>query len=307
MAKNEEKQIDNLKDIVETKHKNDHSIFRLIGKEIWRDKIALISLIIFLGLVMFTFVAEALMDNDVATKVHITRLDRRPSEDHILGTDNGGRDMIDMMIIGAKNTFKVAFGVTGISMVIGLFVGIMAGFWGGHTDNALMRVTEFFMMVPTLMIIIVIVSILSRYSVLQFILIMSSLMWMGRARLIRTVTLQQRNLDYVHASKTLGTPNLMIMMREVFPNLTSVIMTNLTLSLAGAMGVETGLSFLGFGLPFNTPSLGRLITVAREPAALQNRWWQWLPPAVLIFIIMLCINYVGDAVSRAVDPKQRRA
>jgi len=113
-------------------------------------------------------------------------------------------------------------------------------------------------------------------------------------------------MDYVHASKTLGTPNIVIIFREVFPNVTSIIVMNMILSLAMNMGMETALTILGYGLPFGTPSLGRLISFAADPTVLTQRLWQWLPASLLIFILILCIYIVGSAVSRAVDPKQQR-
>jgi peptide/nickel transport system permease protein len=160
-------------------------------------------------------------------------------------------------------------------------------------------------MVPSTMIIIVLVSIIPKYTVPQFVLIMCVFAWTGKARLVRSLTLQQSNLDYVQASKTLGTPNLVIMLREVLPNMVSMIVVNMTLTLAGNMGLETGLTFLGFGLPFNTPSLGTLISYASVPATMATRPWQWLPAALLIFVMMLCINFVGQAINRAADAKQR--
>jgi peptide/nickel transport system permease protein len=126
------------------------------------------------------------------------------------------------------------------------------------------------------------------------------------AGMVRVMTFKQGALDYVAASKTLGTPNIMIMFREVLPNLVSIISSFLTIMLAGNMGLETGLTFLGFGLPPGTPSLGTLIANARNPATMQNRPWQWLPAALLVFILMLCINFVGQALNRAADAKKRK-
>ncbi|MCL2285453.1 MAG: ABC transporter permease subunit, partial [Firmicutes bacterium] len=145
-----------------------------------------------------------------------------------------------------------------------------------------------------------------NYGVVTFSLMMIGIFtWMSFAGLIRIKALQQGRLDYVAASKTLGTPNIVIIFREVLPNLVSIIVSQFTLSLAGNMGIETGLTFLGFGLPFGTPSLGRLVFYARTPANLTNRLWLWLPAALLIIIMMLCINFVGQALNRAADAKKR--
>jgi len=171
----------------------------------------------------------------------------------------------------------------------------------------MMRILEFLMVLPSLMFIIVFVTIVPNYNVFTFILIMSAFYWFGKARLIRSRALAERELDYINASKTLGTPSWKIMFFEMFPNLSSLVIVNMTLSLAGNIGLETGLTFLGFGLPAGTPSLGTLISFARNPDIVKNKWWSWLPAALLILVMMLCINYVGQAVKRASDARQRLA
>ena len=170
-----------------------------------------------------------------------------------------------------------------------------------------MRILDFLMVLPTLMIIIVFVVIVPKFNVWSFIGIMSILLWFGKARLIRSRALAERELDYVNASKTLGTPNWKIMLFEVFPNLSSLVIVNMTLTFAGNIGIETGLTFLGFGLPESTPSLGTLISYARNPDVMQNKWWVWLPASLLILVMMLCINYIGQAIKRASDARQRLA
>jgi len=127
--------------------------------------------------------------------------------------------------------------------------------------------------------------------------------WMTMMPLIRVMTLQQGRLDYVSASKTMGTPSFIIMIREVLPNLVSIITSGLTLVLASNMGLEVGLTFLGFGLPPGVPSLGQHLRNAITH--MTTRPWQWVPAAVLILVLMLCINFVGQAVNRAADARKR--
>lgn len=281
------------------------SSMRVIWDEIKNDKLALISLFLFIFIVVATFILAEVVDKDAAMRVVIGKQNRPPSAANILGTDPSGRDMFGQLVIGARNSFLIAFAVTIAGGILGILIGLIAGFYAGNVDNVVMRFIDFFMMLPSTMIIIVLVSIIPKYNVPQFVLIMICFAWMGKARLIRAKTLQQSGLDYVLASKTLGTPNFIIMFREVLPNLVSIIVVNMTLTLASNMGLETGLSFLGFGLPFNTPSLGTLISYASVPATMQSRPWQWLPAALLVFVMMLCINFVGQAINRAADAKQR--
>ncbi len=281
------------------------SFAKLIWKEVLHDKFALVSLLLFLLILITVFIGTLLIDPGTSTKVNLAQINKAPSGKFILGTDSAGRDMLGQLFLGARNSFLIAFGVTVFCGIIGIFVGLISGFYGGRVDNVIMRILDFLSMLPTLMIIIVIVSIIPKYNVATFILVMTAFGWTGKARLVRAKTLQQGSLDYVQASKTLGTNNFVIMFREVFPNIASIIIVNLTLNLAGNMGLETGLTFLGFGLPFSTPSLGTLISYAAVPENMQNRPWQWIPAALLIVVMMLCINFVGQAVKRAADAKQR--
>lgn len=170
-----------------------------------------------------------------------------------------------------------------------------------------MRIIDFLLVLPSLMFIIVFIVIVPDYSVFTFVLMMSAFAWFAKARLIRSKGLAERELDYINASKTLGTPSWKIMFFEMFPNLSSLVIVNMTLTLAGNIGLETGLTFLGFGLPASTPSLGTLIAFATNPDIVQNKWWVWLPAALLILVMMLCINYIGQAVKRASDARQRLA
>ncbi|MGQ0438412.1 ABC transporter permease, partial [Bacillus sp. B-TM1] len=144
------------------------------------------------------------------------------------------------------------------------------------------------------------------FNIFTFILIMSVFLWTGKARLIRSKVLTEKELDYVSASKTLGTPNWKIILFQVLPNLSSIIIVSVTLNLAGNIGIESGLTFLGFGLPESTPSLGTLVSYARNPDVLQEKWWIWLPASIMILTLMLCINFIGQALRRSADARQRK-
>jgi len=216
-----------------------------------------------------------------------------------------GRDMVTQLVVGARNSFTIAFIVTLVSSAMGITVGLFAGFYGGHFDNAVMRTIDFLIIVPTFMVTIVLITLLPS-SPFMLGLILTVFGWLGTARAMRMMTLRQGAMDYVRASKTLGTPNVKIIFRGVLPNITSFVVVSLTLSIANNIGVETGLTFLGFGMPFTTPSLGTLIAQAADPSTMRNRPWQWLPAALLILVVTLCINYIGQALNRAADVRRRR-
>jgi len=283
------------------------SFGQIVWKEILHDKVALVSFCLLIIIFVTVFIGATFFNPTEAVKVNLKLINKPPSSEYILGTDASGRDMITQLFLGARNSFLIAISVTSLCGMIGVLIGLTAGSSAGKVDNVVMRVIDFISMLPRLMIIIVLVSIIPKYNVFTFVMVMTLFGWVGDARLTRAKTLQQSRLDYVQASKTLGTSNLVIMFREVLPNIGSIIIVNLTLTLAANMGLETGLTFLGFGLPFNTPSLGTLISYAANPDNLQRRYWQWLPASILIVVMMLSIYFVGQAVKRAADAKQRVA
>ncbi|WP_258921780.1 ABC transporter permease [Heyndrickxia coagulans] len=280
--------------------------FSIIWRELIKDKMAVISMIV-LGLILVTVYGMSLILNEnEIVKVDLLSIYAPPSAEHWLGTDYGGRDILGQLIIGAKNSFTIGLAITLITGAIGLAVGLIAGYFGGVIDNIIMRIIDFILVLPFLMLIIVLVTIVPKYNVFSFILIMSAFLWVGKARLIRSKTLAERELDYVSASKTLGTPDWKIILFQVLPNLSSIIIVNLTINLASNIGIESSLTYLGFGLPESTPSLGTLVSYATNPDVLQHKWWIWLPASLLILVMMLCINFIGQALKRAADARQRQ-
>ncbi|MEK5239227.1 ABC transporter permease [Paenibacillus sp. FSL L8-0470] len=280
--------------------------WRILWKEIFRDKLALVSLI-FLGVVVCGVFGIALfLDQKQIVTVDLFALYEKPSAKFWLGTDYGGRDVFGQLIIGTRNSLSIGIMVTLMTGVIGILVGLISGYFGGFVDNIFMRFVDFFMILPMLMIVIAFVTAVPKYNTLSFSLIMTAFLWMGIARLIRSKTLQERELEYVQASRTLGSSHLKIMFKQVLPNLSSIIIVTMTLNLAANIGLESGLSFLGFGFPESTPSLGTLVSYARNPQTLQSRWWIWLPASLLILVLMLSINNVGQAIKRATDARQRK-
>lgn len=279
---------------------------RIIWREVVRDKVALISLIFLVLIILFVYGTSIILDKEEIVTVDLFSIHVPPNDQFILGTDHGGRDIFGQLIIGTRNSLSIGILVTLMTGIIGVLFGLISGYYGGTLDNILMRILDFFLILPFLMIVIVFVAIVPKYSIVGFSLIMTAFLWMGIARLIRSKALQEKELDYVQASKTLGSSNMKIMFSQVLPNLSSLIIVTMTLNLAANIGLESGLSFLGFGFPESTPSLGTLLSYATNPETLENRWWIWVPAAVLILVLMLSVNNVGQALKRATDARQRR-
>ncbi len=280
--------------------------WKIVIREIIKDKLAFVSLIFLILVILFVYGVALFLDQAEIVTVDLFAIHEPPSSEYWLGTDYGGRDIFGQLIIGTRNSLSVGILVTLLSGIIGITVGVISGYFGGTVDNIFMRIVDFFMILPFLMIVIVFVAIVPKYGILSFSLIMTAFLWMGIARLIRSKALQEQELDYVHASKTLGSSNFQIVFSQVLPNLSSLIIVTMTLNLAANIGLESGLSFLGFGFPESTPSLGTLVSYARNPQTLEHRWWIWLPASLLILVLMLSINNVGQALKRATDARQRR-
>lgn len=282
------------------------SSWSIIWRELVRDRMAFVSLL-FLGLVItLVYGISFVLDQEQIVSIDLFALKKPPSAEHWLGTDYGGRDVFGQLIIGTRNSLSIGIIVTMLTGLIGVLVGVVSGYFGGTIDNIFMRVVDFFMILPTLMIVIAFVTAVPKYGVVSFSLIMTAFLWMGIARLIRSKALQERELDYVQASRSVGSSHIKIMFSQVLPNLSSIIIVTMTLNLAANIGLESGLSFLGFGFPESTPSLGTLVSYAKDPQTLESKWWIWLPASLLILVLMLCINNVGQALKRAADARQRR-
>lgn len=295
-------------DVVTTSQKADKSpsSLKILWRELVRDRVALVSLI-FLGLIIvLVYGASMILDQDEIVKVDLFALYEPPSAQYWLGTDYGGRDVFGQLVIGTRNSLTIGILVTLMTGAIGILVGIVAGYFGGTIDNIIMRIVDFFSILPFLMMVIAFVTAVPKYNVVTFSLIMTAFLWMGITRLIRSKALQEGELEYIKASKTLGSSHFKILISQLLPNLSSIIIVTMTLNLAANIGLESGLSFLGFGFPESTPSLGTLVSYARNPQTLEYRWWIWLPASLLILVMMLSINNVGQALKRATDARQRR-
>lgn len=282
------------------------STWRTIKREFLKDKVALVSAIILAVLFLTVIIWSFFIPKTAVTNVNIIDQYLAPgTQGHILGTDEQGRDQLLMLVASAKNSLLIAFMITVIGQVVGIIVGLITGYFRGIVDTAIMRIIDFWIVLPFIMIIIVLVSIVPKYNEWTLIWIIGLFAWQGTTRLIRTKVLSESDRDYVRASKTSGSSNFMIMFREILPNLASIIIVDSTLTFAGNIGIETTLSFLGFGLPNGTPSLGTMVSAATDPTVLATKAYVWLPPVIFIIVICVGISFVGQVFRRAADARQR--
>lgn len=290
---------------MEKAKKNVPTLRNALKREFKKDQVAQFALILLALITIAIFIGSLFVPRASFTDVNIMDQYLAPMTDgHIFGTDNGGKDIFALLLVAARNSLTIAFFVTVLILAIGTIGGLVTGYFGGKFDLIFMRFIDFMTILPVMMIIIVLVTVVPNYNMWTLIVIMTLLGWFNTVRLIRARTLVETNRDYVRASKTSGTSNIKIIFREIFPNLSSLIIVEATLMFAGNIGLETSLSFLGFGLPASTPSLGTLINYATDPETMTARPWVWVPAAVVILLYTLLIMLIGQALRRVADQRQ---
>ena len=290
---------------MEKAKKNAPTLRNALKREFKKDQVAQFALILLALITIAIFIGALFVPRASFTDVNIMDQYLAPMTDgHIFGTDNGGKDIFALLLVAARNSLTIAFFVTVLILAIGTIGGLVTGYFGGKFDLIFMRFIDFMTILPVMMIIIVLVTVVPNYTMWTLIVIMTLLGWFNTVRLIRARTLVETNRDYVRASKTSGTSNIKIIFREIFPNLSSLIIVEATLMFAGNIGLETSLSFLGFGLPASTPSLGTLINYATDPETMTARPWVWVPAAVVILLYTLLIMLIGQALRRVADQRQ---
>ncbi|MGH8950386.1 MAG: ABC transporter permease [Acidimicrobiia bacterium] len=278
--------------------------WQLARRKFFQHRLAMTSLVIlvfiFLAALFAEFVAPYPFD---APNVPDRSLPPTLEGFHIFGTDKIGRDYFSRTLYGTRTSMYVAFIVAGVSTVLGIIVGGIAGYYGGKVDNILMRVTDLFLTLPFLAILLVLSSFLGAGNPIRVAFILAFLLWTSLARIVRGEFLSLREKEFVEAAKVLGASDNRIIFRHILPNIAGPIIVNATLIVATAILIEAALSFLGFGIQPPFPALGKLIADGQD--ALTTQWWLATFPGLTIILIALCINFIGDGLRDALDPKQR--
>ncbi len=223
-----------------------------------------------------------------------------PSGEHPFGTDDRGRDVLARMIYGARISLSIGFIAVGISAVIGIMLGGIAGYYGGTTDFIVSRLFEVMMTFPVFFLILTILAFRDP-SIYNIMIVIGATSWTGVARLIRGEFLKLRKFEYVEAAVALGGNDFRVMMKHMLPNALAPVLVDSTFGIAGAILVESGLSFLGFGVPPPDPSWGDVLSQSQR--YVDFAWWLVLFPGAAIFLTVTAFNLLGEGFRNSIDPK----
>ena len=227
-----------------------------------------------------------------------------PSREHLLGTDDLGRDIFTRLLYGGR--ISIAVGVISmlLQLLIGVTVGTLAGYFGGLVDKVVMRIVDIIMCFPFFVIAIALASVLGG-SITNLVLIIGMLMWPGIARIVRSQVLVIKETEFVMAAKALGLNAFEIIISHVLPNVVSSILVASTLSVASGILMEATLSFLNLGVNPPNPSWGNMLVAAQSMSVLKNQWWMWIPAGSAVVMMVLAVNFVGDGLRDALDAKSK--
>ena len=224
-----------------------------------------------------------------------------PSLKHLLGTDQIGRDVLSRLLYGTRVSLFVGFMATVISTELGVLLGLLAGYVGGALDMVLMRFTDMVMSFPYILLILV-ASVIFKPGLWSIILIFGFVDWPGVARLVRGSILSIKEQDYVKSSQIAGMPRSYILFSDILPNVMTNILVFATTVMATSILDEAALSFLGMGIQPPAASLGNMLNGAESVTVLTGMPWLWISPGLVIIILVVCVNFVGDALRDALDP-----
>jgi ABC-type dipeptide/oligopeptide/nickel transport system permease subunit len=262
------------------------------------NKLAVFSAVVIVLFILGAIFAPLLTPYDYA-QIDLSNRLAPPSAEHLLGTDEGGRDVLTRLLFGSRVSLIIGIVPTLLSMVVGALMGMAAGYYGGKVDSVIMRVADIVMSFPTMLLAMVVMYTLGDGTFNVF-LTMVLVGWAGVARVVRSETLKLKQSEYVEAARIIGVKRARIIMRHILPNCLPTILVLFTLEIPSSILTESSLSFLGMGIQPPSASWGLMVNIGRE--FLYHAPWLCFAPCVAIMIIVLAFNYLGDGLRDVLDP-----
>ncbi|NEW00744.1 ABC transporter permease [Bacillus megaterium] len=283
------------------------SPWAIARKKFVKNKLAMISLAFMIVITLLAIFAPLLTKADI-TRIDYMAMNAAPSSEHWFGTDTNGRDVFARTLYGGRTSLLIGVACTTLVILIGTFIGSIAGYYGGKVDQFLMRFTDFVLNFPLIVFVVVLNTILigKISGVWTLILVVSFLSWGSTARLVRSKILAEKENEYVLSAVSIGCSPFKIIFKHLLPNVFSTIVVQASLQMAILIVFESAISFIGFGVPADTPSWGNMLTEARESDVLQNKPWMWVPPGLAITFTILAINFIGEGLKDALNPRSLR-
>lgn len=277
------------------------SLLRQVVRKFFNNWLAVLGLLIVLFFVVVALLAPYIAPYDPA-QINLLNVNAPPSAEHWLGTDSIGRDVFSRLLYGSQVSLLVGFSVAAGTVILGSIIGAVAGYFGGWVDTVLMRFIDVMLSFPSLFLNILVLAIFGSHFI-YLILILVFTAWMGVARLVRGQFLQLREMQYVEAARAIGVPPYQIMFNHLLRNATGPIIVSATLTVGGAILSESALSFLGLGVQSPQTSWGQMLSNAQEFMLVNPMFAVY--PGLCIFLTVLAVNFVGDGIRDAMDPRQK--
>lgn len=291
----------NAAQVNEEAQRHAESLTQRAWKRYRRHRLAMVATAV-LAIIVLLAVFAPLVERYPYGQIDLAARSQVPSAEHWLGTDRTGRDVWSRAIHGGRISLIIGTMATVISTSIGLLLGAVSGYYGRWVDMLVMRFTDIVMTFPSIIIMLTLAALLPR-SAASIIAVIGLLSWPKVARLVRGQILTLREQDFILAAHCIGVQDRRIIMSHILPNVFAPLVALVTFSVGEAILIEAGLSFLGLGVPPPMPSWGNMLESARNLQILQELPWMWVPPAVMTVLTVLCINFIGDGIRDAIDPR----
>jgi peptide/nickel transport system permease protein len=280
------------------------TLLRQAARRFARHRFAVAGVVILALMVVIAVVGPFLMRYGAAD-LDLRSIRQPPSAAHPFGTDTVGYDVLTRFLYGARTSLLVGFVAVTISVTIGTLAGVLGGFYGGVLDQVLGRVTDTLLSLPPLLLVAIFVAVVGP-TVESVIIVIALLTWPRIARLVRGQVLVLREAEFVIAARVVGADDRSLIARHLLPNVLGPLSVAASYYMAQAILLEAALSFLGLGVRPPAPSWGNMVNLATNANTLQNLPWIWVPPALAIALVVLAINFIGDGLRDAVDPRATR-